>query len=107
MVNGLDSPLSCHARRLRESRSKSVLNIESFESLSTPAGMQEFLKQKLPMPHFSQLNGGKFELLSVDDDPINQVWEFEVLHYPKEVVVLICLAARWFWRGCFIRSDMF
>jgi hypothetical protein len=71
--SGMESPLSKTARRLRESRSKSLLNIECFDVLCTREGMQEFLKQKFPMPHHSQLNGGKFELLSVDDDPINQV----------------------------------
>ena len=70
---GVYSPLSKHARRLRESRSKSLLSMDSFQSLSTPAGIQQFLRQKFPMPHYSQLNGGKFELLVVDDDPVNQV----------------------------------
>ena len=37
--------------------------------------LADFIGQKLPdeMPHYSQISGGKLEVLSVDDDPINQV----------------------------------
>ena len=73
MVGAFEAPSTKNARRLHESRSLSVLNIDSFDSLSTPAGVKQFLKKKLQIPHFSQLQRGKFELLSVDDDPINQV----------------------------------
>ncbi len=78
VASGMESPLSKTARRLRESRSKSLLNIQCFDALCTREGLQEFLKLKLPLPHHSQLNGGKFELLSVDDDPINQVDRIQV-----------------------------
>jgi hypothetical protein len=36
--------------------------------------LADFIGHKLPdeMPHYSQISGGKLEVLSVDDDPINQ-----------------------------------
>ena len=37
------------------------------------ASMQEFVKKKEKRPHYSQVFGGKFEIMSADDDPINQV----------------------------------
>ena len=38
------------------------------------ASMQEFLsRKKEKRPHYSQVFGGKFEIMSADDDPINQV----------------------------------
>ena len=42
----------------------------NFNSMST-LDMQDILTRK-NKPHYSQLYPGKFELLSVDDDPINQ-----------------------------------
>jgi hypothetical protein len=45
--------------------------------------MQEFLsRKKEKRPHYSQVFGGKFEIMSADDDPINQVFQliFTVLN---------------------------
>ena len=56
-------------RKLMRSNSPSSLN--SSTSLSS-ADMKDLLLQKGHKPQFSSKNPRKLELLSVDDDPINQ-----------------------------------
>ena len=47
----------------------------SVTSFSSRKNLTEFIGHKLPDEplHYSQISGGKLEVLSVDDDPINQV----------------------------------
>ncbi len=35
--------------------------------------LQEYVRKKERRPHYSQLHGGKIEVMTADDDPINQV----------------------------------
>jgi hypothetical protein len=49
---------------------------ETLESLERRRqNMKEFVRKKERRPHHSQIHGGKFEIMSADDDPINQVAE--------------------------------
>ncbi len=35
--------------------------------------LQEYVRKKERRPHYSQIHGGKIEVMTADDDPINQV----------------------------------
>lgn len=36
--------------------------------------LQEYVRKKEKRPHYSQIHGGKIEVMTADDDPINQVY---------------------------------
>ena len=55
------------------------MNCRSFDQVlsGSMAEVIETVKRKDRKPHHSEINAGKFELLSVDDDPVNQAMSFE------------------------------
>jgi hypothetical protein len=76
----LDSPQNLEGSRKSRSRRQSMIEWGSNPSGSDMAVleerrkcMQEFVRKKERRPHYSQVFGGKFEIMSADDDPINQV----------------------------------
>jgi hypothetical protein len=69
-LEGSSSFLSKRRRQLRRSNSLSFECSSSFSLKNVD--LQDLIRRKNNKPHYSQLNPGTFELLSVDDDPINQ-----------------------------------
>jgi hypothetical protein len=43
--------------------------------------LQEYVKKKDKRPHYSQMHGGKIEVMTADDDQINQVQPFTIHQY--------------------------
>ena len=63
--------LTKNRRRLGRSNSISTTSFNSFLSISD-VDTKEQLARKCHKPHYSNTHPGKVEVLSVDDDPINQ-----------------------------------
>ncbi len=65
-------PIKAKARR--SSRQLSSIISASYDGVLSGSNMEkiEVVKRKDRKRHYSEINPGKFELLSVDDDPINQ-----------------------------------
>jgi CheY-like chemotaxis protein len=76
-------------RQIRRSRSRA-----SFYLTDSSSDI-DFENQKICKPHYSQLHYGKFELLSVDDDPMNQViklyLKMYLLGFPNHILLTIIL----------------
>ena len=56
------------------------------------ASVAEFVRKKEKRPHYSQVFGGKFEIMSADDDPINQADPARFLSLARQRVVVTAAA---------------
>ena len=76
--HGKNTPIaSKHRRRLLRSPSSHMLRMDS-------SFYVDQVNPKICKPHYSHLHGGIFELLSVDDDPVNQVLVRCLLFFHQE-----------------------